>query len=252
MTPDGQFQYLKMPFGLCNAPASFQRAMNIVLGNLVGKFLTVYINDIQVYSATFGDHLQHLQEVLTRMRRHKLFLKPKKCTFGSHEMKYLGFVLTETGLATDSTKVKDTAEFPRPTNLTELRAFLGLATYYRQFVQNFATIASPLYQLLRKDQRFEWKQPQELVFKTLKRKLTEAPILIRPNWERKFTLYTDASSLGLGAVLTQQDDEGRERVVLYASRRAGRIESHYEATKLECLAVVWAVKQLRHYLPSTS
>jgi hypothetical protein len=186
--------------------------------------------------------------VLQRLRKEGFFLKPKKCTFATNEMKYLGFVIKQNGLATDPSKVSAITTYPAPKNITELRAFLGLAAYYRQFVKGFSVTARPLYNLLRKDKPYDWQPDQQKAFDQLKRSLTSAPILKRPEWNKRFILNTDASSHGLGAVLAQLDDEKRERVICYASRTTNKAESNYGATKLECLAVVWAVDHFKHYL----
>src|SRR5579862_6639847 len=133
-----------MPYGLCNAPATFQKTMNLVFGDMVGNCLTVYIDDIQIFSSTFEEHIRHLREVMNRLRSNGLFLKPKKCVLGTDESKYLGFIVGRKGLSTDPAKVKDVQMYPRPANQTEMRAFLGLATYYRRFIKNFSQLASPL------------------------------------------------------------------------------------------------------------
>jgi len=237
-----------MPFGMCNAPATFQRAMNKLFKDLIGVCVTVYIDDIQVYTKTFEDHVERVKQVLERLRKNGLFLKPKKCTIAANEMKYLGFVLKEGGLSTDESKVLAITTYPRPENVSEIRAFLGLAMYYRRFMKGFARIAAPMNELLRKDRIFNWTIEQEVAFRALKQRLTSAPVLVRPDWNKRFYLFTDASSIGLGAILFQQDDQGRERVICYASSGTRGAEQNYGATKLECLAVIWAIDKFRWYL----
>ena len=165
-----------------------------------------------------------------------------------NEMKYLGFVITQNGLTTDPGKVQAVQSFPIPTNRTELKGFLGLANYYRRFVKNFSTIAEPLNRLTKKDQEYEWKQEQTEAFNQIKEKLTQQPVLARANFQKEFTLYTDASALGLGAVLAQKGEDQLMHVIAYGSRTTQGAEKNYGATELECLAVVWATEHFRHYL----
>ena len=168
------------------------------------------------------------------------------------ETSLLGFKISADGVKTDPEKVEAVARFPRPKSLTELRAFIGLISFYRRFIPGFSTITAPLYELFRKDREFRWDKTHQAAFNDLKRKLSTAPILARPNLARDappFILYTDACKTGLGAILQQKGKDGKERVILYASRGTRRpAEPNYGATKLECLAVVWAVQKLRYYL----
>ena len=248
ITPDGTWQYLRMPFGLNNAPATFQRTMNGIFHDMVGKSMLVYIDDTTIYTRTFEEHIEILEEVLKRLRKNGLFLKPTKCHLASHELAFLGFTVDKNGIHTSKEKVEAVLNYPTPTSKTEIRAFMGLAGYYRQFVQDFSVIAEPINRLLRKSQPFEWGDEQELAFQKLIQKLCSDPILIRPDWNKEFKLYTDASALGLGAILTQDDDDKQERVICYASRGTSDTERNYGATQLECLAVVWAVNYFRYYL----
>ena len=146
-----------MPFGMCNAPATFQRMMNNILKDQIGKTLLVYLDDVTIFTKTFDEHLQALKWVLDRLREEGLFLKPKKCTFATHQMSFLGFIVDKDGLRTDPAKVEAVATFPIPTNRSEVRAFLGLALYYRRFIKGFSTIATPLNELLRKSNDGNWK-----------------------------------------------------------------------------------------------
>lgn len=222
--------------------------MNGIFADMIGKTVLVYLDDVTIFTRTFAQHISELQEVFKRLREEGLYLKPKKCTFATNKMKFLGFVMDKNGLRTDPDKVMAITKFPQPTTRTEVRAFLGLAMYYRRFIQNFATIAAPLNQLLRKGQSLTWTPEQEKAFRELKIALSTNPVLARPNWERMLRLFTDACAIGLGAVLAQDDDSGRERVICYASKGTRGAEQNYGATKLECLAVVWAVKWFRYYL----
>ena len=248
VTKYGHYEFLRMPFGLCNAPAIFQNAMNVMFQDLIGKGVTVYLDDINIYTKTWERHLQVLKQVLQKIRDEGYYIKPRKCHFGTHTMEYLGYVVEGTGIKVNPRLVQDVIKFPTPTNPTDVRSFLGLTGFYRRFIKNYATLSKPLRELTTKDAAFEWGKPQEKAFRILQNKICTAPILVRPDMSKRFYLATDACKFGLGAVLSQHDDEGREVVVAYASRSTIGTEQHYDATKLECLAAVWATKHFRHYL----
>jgi hypothetical protein len=216
---------------------------------MVGKTLLVYLDDITVFTKTFKEHLVVLEQIFKRLREEGLYLKPRKCTFAADRVTFLGFIVDKEGLRTDPIKVEAIASYPRPRNRTEIRAFLGLAMYYRRFVKNFANIAEPLNDLLKKNPRTRfWTAKHQKAFDQIKEALTTSPVLAKPDWTKPFKLYTDACATGLGAILTQDDEQGHERVICYASRGTRGAEQNYESTKLECLAVVWAIKWFRYYL----
>lgn len=246
----GLFEFTRMPFGLCNAPATFQRLMQVVLSGLEWDCCFVYIDDILVASKTFEDHLRHLQLVFERLQKAGLRLKPSKCHFLRDKVPYLGFVLSKSGIQPDPSKTDKVNNFPRPTNLTTLRSFLGLASYYRRFVPHFATVAAPLHCLTKKDTPFDWNDECETAFCELKLLLTEAPVLVYPRFGQgsSFLLETDASGVGLGAILSQQQEDGKYHPVAYASRSLLPSERNYAISELETLAIVWAVKYFRTYL----
>ena len=246
-TPFGLHQFRVMPFGLCNAPSTFQRLMELVLAGLHWSTCLVYLDDIIIYSRTIDDHLKHLQEVLERLRAAGLKLKPSKCYLLQKSVHYLGHIISEHGVATDPQKTHCVKQWPIPMCVAELRQFLGLATYYRKFVRNFAQVASPLYRLTERNKTWTWNEECEVAFCTLKERLTSAPILAFPNFTQPFILDADASTYGLGAVLAQTID-GKEQVVAYASRTLTKAERRYCATRREMLAMVWAVRYFRPYL----
>jgi hypothetical protein len=238
-----------MPFGLCNAPASFQRMMNGILGDLVAKKeVMVYLDNITICSPIWGLHIQSLKEVFKRFHEHGIHLKPKKCSFGMKEMRFLGHVINEKGISTDIRKVEDMLHLPIPKDLGELRSAMGLFGYYRNYVHNFSTIAAPLYTLFKKDKPFIWTQECDEAYKKLKKKMASAPILAKPDFAKPFKLYTDASALGFGAILAQEDQEGKEHVICYASRSTNAGEKKYSATELEACAIVWACEHFQYYL----
>ena len=239
-----------MPFGLCNAPATFQRAMQAVLAGLEWRNCFVYIDDILVVSRTFEEHLQHLEQVFDRLRNANLRLKPKKCSFLCKEVSYLGHIISVEGVRPDPEKTEKVRSFPVPRDVTQVRQFLGLASYYRRFVPRFAKIASPLHALLKKDNAFLWSPECSSAFKQLKDVLTSSPVLVFPKFgpECEFILETDASYVGLGAVLSQQQEDGSVHPIAYASRSLDPHERNYGVTKLETLGLVWAVRYFHPYL----
>ena len=241
-----------MPFGLTNAPAVFQRLMQQVLAGLNPEegpdFVKVYIEDVLVFSPTLGDHLDHLSQVLAQIRKAGLKLKPSKCHFIAKEVEYLGHILTPEGLKPNPATVSAVKEFPQPTNLKEVRQFLGLSSFYRRFISGFAAVAQPLHQLTRKGVHFRWSPECQRAFETLKELLTSAPVLGYPRVEDPFVLETDASILGLGAILSQYQPDGQIHPVAYASRSLNQAERNYGITELETLAVVWAVTHFRAFL----
>jgi hypothetical protein len=224
--------------------------MNEVFHDMIGKHLMVYIDDITIYTDTFGKHMAILQEVLKRLKDHRLFIKLKKYTFAAPEIKLLGHIIGKEGLKPDPAKVEAVTKFPDPTNRSELRAFLGLVNYYRVYIPKCSVIAAELNYLLRDDMAWNWPSNHAAheSFDKLKEALTdEQKFLIQPNFNDIFILHTDACAKGYGAVLTQVR-EGKERVISYASKGSTKTESKYGATQLELKALVWAVKHYRHYL----
>ena len=248
ITRFGTYEFTVMPFGLCNAPATFQRLMDTVLRDILWQFVVVYIDNINIGSKTFEEHLTHLEQVFERLEKAGLKLSPEKCFFFKDEIPFLGHVVSRTGIHTDPEKLKVIKEFPVPKDLTQLRGFIALASYYRKFVKNFSSIVEPLNRLLKKNVHYVWGDDQHDAFERLKMCLMTPPILTYPNFERPFILYTDASTFALGAILAQKDERKKEGVIAYASRTLHKHERNYGVTELECLAVVWAVRHFHHYL----
>jgi hypothetical protein len=248
ITRFGTYEFTVMPFGLCNAPATFQRLMDTVLRDILWQFVVVYIDDINIGSITFEEHLVHLEQVFNRLEKAGLKLSPEKCFFFKEELPFLGHVISKNGIQTDPEKLRTIKEFPIPKDLTQLRGFIALASYYRKFVKNFSSIAEPLNRLMKKNTPYIWGKDQVEAFEHLKTCLMTPPILAYPNFEKPFILYTDASTFALGAILSQKDDDKKEHVIAYASRTLNKHERNYGITELECLAVVWAVKHFHHYL----
>ena len=240
----GLYHFRKMPFGLVNAPATFQRLMEIVLSGLARSVCVVYLDDVLVFGCTMEEHNANLTQVMERLRRAGLRLRPEKCRFALPKVEYLGHVISEQGIRTDSRKVEAVQQFPVPQDLKTLRSFLGLASYYRKFVPGFAKIAGPLHALTKKDVPFAWTHNCQKAFSDLKELLINSPLLVFLDFSKPFVLETDAS----GAVLAQKQDDGSVRPIAYASRSLQPHERNYGITELEGLGVVWAIKHFRPYL----
>jgi transposase InsO family protein len=243
----GMFRFKTMPFGLCNAGATFQRLMDIVLSGLSFDICLAYLDDIIVFSEDESSHVNRLRVVLSRLQQAGLKLKPSKCSLMQRSVLFLGHVISACGIATDPQKTHDIVNWPVPQNIKEVRAFLGLCGYYRRYVERFAELARPLHALTEKNHRFEWTTQCQTAFDSLKTALTSPPILAVPNDSDQFILDTDASNWAIGAVLSQIQGGG-EKVIAYASRKLSRSEANYCVTRRELLAIVYFVKYFRHYL----
>ena len=239
------YEFTVMPFGLTNAPATFQRMMGNLLKGIKGCL--VFIDDIIIFSDTWEQHQRILDEVFRRVRAAGLKIKRDKCQFAQESVKFLGHIVSARGTEPDSSKVEAVRDFATPTSLTDVRAFLGLASYYRRFIKNFADIAAPLHDLTKGGQEFSWTSAADQAFNDLKNRLCSAPILSLPDFSLPFTIHTDASDFGLGAVLSQRRGEN-EKVIAYASRTLTPAERNYSTTEKECLAIVWTVNYWRPYL----
>ncbi|UYV78461.1 hypothetical protein LAZ67_16001479 [Cordylochernes scorpioides] len=247
ITPDGLFEFKVMPFGLCNAPATFERMMDNLLKGLRWTICLCYLDDVVIFSDNFPDHLRRLEVVLNCFKRAGLKLNPGKCSFGASNIKILGHQVNKDGIRPDDDKIKAVSQFPIPKNLQQLRSFLGLSSYYRRFIKNYADIARPLNSLLSKGTKFQWNTDQERAFQKLKNALTSKPVLGHFDDDAPTELHTDASGYGIGAVLAQKQGNG-EKVIAYASRTLLKSEKNYSTTERECLAIVWAIGKFRPYL----
>lgn len=247
VTSEGLYEFKVMPFGLCNAPATFERTMDNLLRHLKWKMCLCYLDDIVVFSHTFPEHLRRLHCVLSCIQEAGLVLNPKKCQFGANEIKILGHLVSEQGVKPDPDKVAAVYNFPPPKTVHDVRSFLGLCSYYRRFIRNFCSRAKPLQELLKGGAGFCWNQDQRDSFNDLKSALTSQPILALFDEDAPTELHTDASGYGIGAVLVQQQDE-KERVIAYASRTLSKAEKNYSTTERECLAAIWAIAKFRPYL----
>lgn len=243
----GLFRFTMMPFGLTGSPATFQRLADMVFGPELFPHVVVYLDDLLICTPDFSTHCKMVEEVFSRLSKAGLRVNKEKCEFGCSEVRYLGFLVNGEGMCADPERVASVVNFPVPHNQKTLRRFLGMAGWYRRYIKDFSTIISPLSQLLKKKTRWRWEQPQADALYRLKQLLTSAPVLARPDFTQPFTLKTDASNVGLGAVLTQIQS-GEEKVIAYSSRTLTSCEKNYSVTEKECLAVLWGIAKHRHYL----
>ena len=239
----GHYEYLVMPFGVTNAPGVFMEYMNRIFHPYLDRFVVVFIDDILVYSKSEEEHAEHVRIVLKVLKEKKLYAKLSKCEFWLSEVSFLGHVISGDGIAVDPSKVDAVLRWETPKSVTEIRSFLGLAGYYRRFIEGFSKLALPLTKLTCKGAAFVWDVKCEESFVELKKRLTTAPILILPNPEEPFVVYCDASKMGLGGVLMQNG-----KVVAYAFRKLKIHEKNYPTHDLELAAVVFVLKIWRHYL----
>uniref|UniRef100_A0A914YY30 RNA-directed DNA polymerase n=1 Tax=Panagrolaimus superbus TaxID=310955 RepID=A0A914YY30_9BILA len=248
------FHFLVLPFGMSTSPACFNRMMQVVFGDLIGKSVFVYLDDILIATETEEEHLLLLEEIFKRLIHYKLMLKPKKCEIARTQLCYLGHVVSDRGVELGKDKVEKVQNFPPPRTVSQVRQFIGLASCHRKFIEGFSTITSPLLALTKKDTKFEWSEKEEKAFEKLKEKLVTAPILAQPDYEsaiegsKPFIIRTDACKTGVGAVLTQEGEDKRLHPLFYISKACSEAERNYSITQLEALAVVVAMRKLRTFV----
>lgn len=246
-TGAGLYEFNVLPFGMCNAPATFQRMINKVLASQLWKVCLAYLDDIIVFSRTVDDHLQDLRGIFEALSKAGLRLQPKKCKVAASSVLYLGHVIDGKSVRPDPDNIRAVSNFPRPRNVKEVRSFLGICNYYRRFVKDFARISRPLNDLTRCDVKWSWNRECENAFDELKQHLTGEPVLRLFDPSLPIEVHTDACGYGIGAVLVQRDGT-QEYAVGYASRHLNAAEANYSTTEQECLAVVYATRQFRPYL----
>ena len=245
VTPHGLYEFNRMPFGLKNAPATFQRLMNEILRDYINKTCVVYLDDILIFSTTLQEHIIAITNIFKILKSKRLKIQVDICNFMKKETEFLGHILTKDGLKPNPNKIKviENLEIPKKTQ-RQIKSFLGITGYYRKFVRDYAKIAQPITKYLKKDQKINLHDPNYIeAFEKLKTLIVSHPILRYPNFEKQFTLTTDASNYAIGAVLSQ---EGHP--VFYASRTLNNHDRNYSATDKEFLAIMWSVNYLRPYL----
>ncbi|GJY14666.1 reverse transcriptase domain-containing protein [Tanacetum coccineum] len=245
--PYGTFAYRRMPFGLCNAPATFQRCMTALFHELIEDSMEVFMDDLFVFGSSFNHWLKNLEKMLKRCEETNLVLNWEKCHFMLKEGIVLGHKVSGSGIKVDKVKIKVISKLPYPTNVKAIRSFLGHAGFYRRFIKDFSQIARPMTQLLVKDAPFNFFEECIQGFDTLKRELTQAPIMIKPDWSLPFEIMCDASDYAVGAVLGQRFDK-HIKPIHYAIKTINKAQENYTTTKKELLAVVFAIDKFRQYL----
>ena len=248
VTNQGLFEPLVMGFGLCNAPATFQRMMNDIFKDLLNVYMVVYLDDILIFSSDEKQHEQHVKEILRRLRKNDLFCKPEKCYFFQKKVDYLGFVISHNRIEMDQGKVKAIVDWPEPTKVKEVQSFLGFANFYRRFIDGYSRMVRPITRLLRKGMKWGWGELQKLAFLKLKGSFTTAPVLIMPNPEKQYIIECDASDFATGAVLSQKDNQGKTKPIAFRSSGMSPAERNYEIYDKELLAIIRALEDWRHYL----
>src|SRR5258706_9184654 len=248
-TNQGLFEPTIMFFGLCNSPTMFQMMMNNILQDFIHNGEAIcYMDDILVYSHPLSNHQQIVHQVLTTLRKRRLFLKPEKCKFEQKEVKYLGLVISKDHVAMDPTKVHGVTEWPTPMKVKEVQSFLGFVNFYWKFICDFSDVAHPLYALTRKTQQWVWGSPEQEAFNALKKAVTSAPILTFPSQSGCFHLECDASNFMTRAVLSQAQADGMHQPIAFMSKGFSDVECNYQIHNKEMLAIMHALDEWCHFL----
>lgn len=250
-TDKGHFEFIRMPFGLKNAPATFQRAMNHILGDLIGKCCLVYLDDIIIFGSSLQQHLDNLNKVLQRLIQANLRIQLDKCEFLQKQCEFLGHIVSEDGIKPNPNKIDKILAWPLPKTVKQIKGFLGILGYYRKFIKDFAKLTKPLTKCLKKGAEIIHNDEFKTCFNDCKQLLTSDPILRYPDFEKPFIIETDASDFALGAVLSQKFEDSKEHPIAYASRTLNDTECNWSATEKELAAIVWAVKHFRPYIYGT-
>ena len=250
ITDQGLYEFNRMPFGLCNAPSTFQRAMNNILRGLTDEICHVYLDDIIIFSTSLQQHKDRLDKVFKRLRENGVKISLDKCEFMRKELRYLGHLITSEGVKPDPSKIEVIKKYPLPKTKTEIKAFAGLLGYYRKFIKDYAKILKPMTKCLAKDQQVIINDEYRACFEKCKTLLCNDPILIYPNFEEPFIITTDASNFAIGAILSQ-GKLGNDKPVAYASRTLSKTEIKYSTLEKEFLSIIYACKQFRPYIYGT-
>ncbi|CAI7849176.1 unnamed protein product [Closterium sp. NIES-53] len=243
----GSYEYLVMPFGLCNAPATFQAEMNHILRPLLDECVVVYLDDILIYSKNMKEHVEHLRKVFEILRKNKFYVKLSKSDFALKKVQFLGHMVSAEGIHVDPRKIEAVKKWKVPENMKELQQFLGFTNYYNRFVPQYAKIAVPLTDLLKKDTPFKWDTPHQQAMEQLQTALTTTPVLILQDPEKDYVVEADASDQAVGAVLMQDHGNGLQPIA-YLSKKLHGAELNYPIHDKEALAIVVAFKAWRCYL----
>uniref|UniRef100_A0A0K8U9C0 RNA-directed DNA polymerase n=1 Tax=Bactrocera latifrons TaxID=174628 RepID=A0A0K8U9C0_BACLA len=249
VTPLGQFQFTRMPFGLKNAPSMFQRFIHKIFAEMIKEGeVIVYLDDIMIGTENLENHFQILEKVLNKITQNKLELRLDKCEFLQTSVNYLGYIVDGEGIRADDKGLEAIKNFPVPKNVHTVQSFIGLCSYFRRFVKDFSVLAEPLFDLTKKEKIFSFGAKELECFELLKSKLLGAPVLALYDPNDYTELHCDASSIGLGAILLQRKEDGKMHPIFYFSKRTTEAESRYHSFELEALAIVSALKRFRVYL----
>ena len=247
-TQFGLFEWKVMPMGLCNSPGSFSRLMDLIIVGLNWNGVLLYLDDLLIFGKDYDEHFDRLKEVFQRLRQANLKLSPKKCHILQREVNYLGHIISNGEVKPDPAKTKIIDTYPTPKSIKDVRAFMGLASYYRKFVKNFATLVKPLTCMLEKGSEFHWTLECQHAFDTVKAKLSNETRLNLPDFSRTFRLACDASGIAVGAVLSQINEDGKESPISFASKVLSKTERKWTVTERECYALYWGVTYYRSIL----
>lgn len=244
----GLFEFVVMPFGLCNAPSTYQRAMQELLAGLIWQKCLVFVDDVLVFGRSWEEHCSNLREVLVRIRESGLLLKPSKCEFGLKKTEFLGHVVSDEGIGPDPAKVRKIREFPLMKCVRDVQAFLGLAGYYRRFIKDFAMIAAPLHGLTKLGTEWDWTPECSAAVSQLKAAILDEAVQAHPDFKRPFIIDCDASDVGMGFVLSQKNDKGAEEIVLVDSRVFTPAERKWHIREKEALGIIWSLEKSRSFV----
>ena len=244
----GLYEFTVLPFGLTDAPATFMTVMNRILQPYLDEFVVVYLDDIMIYSKNMAEHTRHLRLVLDKLREYKMYAKQSKCTLYAQEVDFIGQRVSSQGLRADPSKVQALIDWPQPNTVHEIRQFLGLAQYFRRYIQGYSYMCTPLTMLTRKDTPWTWQQAQQDAFHAIKKALTSAPVLRLADPTAPFVLVTDASNIAVGATLMQRNEQGRLQPIAYESHKLSPAQARYPTHDKELLAIIHALRKWRHYL----
>lgn len=242
------FQFVRMPFGLCNAPQTLCRLMDKVIPTELREYVFVYMDDLLVVSKTFETHLTRLRSVATCLRNANLTINVRKSKFCLREIRYLGHIVGQGCIKPDPNKVDAITDFPVPRTVRQVRSFLGMCGWYHRYIAGFADIAAPMTDLIKKHARFVWTPEAQVAFEQLKERLTTAPVLSHPDFSRPFVIQCDASRNGVGGVLYQLDEQGHEHPISFMSKKLNSAQRNYCVTEQECLAAILSLKKFRGYV----
>ncbi|CEL54177.1 hypothetical protein RSOLAG1IB_11575 [Rhizoctonia solani AG-1 IB] len=240
-----------MPFGLTNAPAAFQQFMNNLFQDLLDITVVVYLDDILIFSKDPAEHSKHVREVLHRLAKNQLFCKPSKCHFHVTTVDYLGIRISPHGFSMDEKKVEAVTLWPTPKTVKQVQAFLGFVNYLRRFIPDFSAVARPLHNLTQKDKPWKWGEPENHSFQEPKRRVTNRPVLAHSDPNKPYFLETDASGIAMGAILSQQSEDGRLHPIAYMSKSFNDVERNYNTHDKELLAIIQALEEWQIFLEST-